>query len=96
MGKLKEWAAKVKGWAAKVKGWAVNFWMNHVQKTIGTIVVVLASSDLIAYTLNYQSEVKALIGAKGYAGLRLALGLLVVTRAAQASRAKAAAAVAPK
>jgi hypothetical protein len=57
-------------------------WLKHGQKTIAT---VLGSAALVDLT-GYRDSITALIGDRGYAGVRLLGAIGIVWRAAQATR----------
>lgn len=52
-------------------------WVNHIQKFSASILTALTAFDLTGY----HDSVAAFVTERGYHGLRLALGLLILARA---------------
>jgi len=54
-----------------------TFWYNHVQKTIGTILLGLAGFDFTAALAGYEHDISNFVGTKVYSGLRV-IGLAAI------------------
>lgn len=63
-----------------------KWWVNHVQKSLGSLLAALAGVDLIAALAGYQADITAVLGAKAYAILRCLCAGAIVVRAVQAKR----------
>lgn len=59
-----------------------SFWANHVQKTLATLLGMLAFVDFTGY----GDSITAVIGAKGYAGVRLLGAAAIAWRAMQSRK----------
>ena len=65
--------------------WLKNWWANHVQKSIGMLMIALDSANL-AIIQEYQQDIVQFFGHYGqtvYSAIRLGLGALIVIRATQ-------------
>jgi hypothetical protein len=59
-----------------------NFWNTHVQKTVATALGMLAFVDLTGY----GDAITGLVGAKGYAAVRLVGAAAIAWRAMQSRK----------
>ncbi len=69
--------------------WLKSWWTNHIQKSIGLLMVAIDSANL-ALIQEYQQDIIQFFGHYGqmiYSGLRLSLGALIVVRATQKKQA---------
>lgn len=69
--------------------WLKNFWCNHVQKSIGMLLMTIDGVN-IALIQEYQQDIVQFFGPYGqtiYSGIRLGLGALIVIRATQKKQA---------
>ena len=65
--------------------WLKSWWQNHVQKTLGSLMILIDSANL-AMVQAYQQDIVQFFGNHGqtvYSALRLGLGALIVIRASQ-------------
>lgn len=65
--------------------WLKSWWQNHVQKSVGMLLIALDSINL-ALIQEYQQDIVQFFGHYGqtvYSGIRLGLGALIVIRATQ-------------
>lgn len=69
--------------------WLKSWWANHVQKSIGLLMIGLDSANL-AIIQEYQQDIVQFFGHYGqtiYSAIRLSLGALIVIRATQKKQA---------
>jgi len=69
--------------------WLRSFWQNHVQKSIGMLMITLDGVNL-AIIQEYQQDIVQFFGHYGqtvYSAIRLGLGALIVIRATQKKQA---------
>jgi hypothetical protein len=63
----------------------INFWHNHVQKTLGWAIGILGGVDLLSLLGNVGHDIVTLVGPIKYATIHLVAGTLIALRAHQAS-----------
>jgi hypothetical protein len=69
--------------------WLKSWWTNHVQKSIGMLMIALDSANL-AIIQEYQQDIVQFFGHYGqtvYSAIRLGLGAVIVIRATQKKQA---------
>jgi len=69
--------------------WLHSFWQNHIQKSVGMLMIALDGVNL-ALIQEYQQDIVQFFGHYGqtvYSGIRLGLGALIVIRATQKKQA---------
>jgi hypothetical protein len=69
--------------------WLKQWWCNHVQRTLGTVIVLFAGADLTTLTA-YQQDLAHFFGSRWTAHVlaasRLLCGAAIIVRAMQARK----------
>jgi hypothetical protein len=65
----------------------INFWHNHVQKTLGWFIGAVAGVDIMQLFGFVGMDLRQLLGPIKYATVHFLAGLLIAVRAHQASNA---------
>jgi hypothetical protein len=65
----------------------INFWHNHVQKTLGWFVTTVAGIDILQLFGVIGMDLRQLLGPVKYAAVHCLAGLLIAVRGHQASNA---------
>jgi hypothetical protein len=69
--------------------WLKQWWCNHLQKTLGSVIIIFSGADIATLTL-YQKDLEHFIGslwtAHVMAGARLLCGAAIFVRAMQARK----------